>query len=62
MKEQDFEQKLKSAKEILEKLNNPEITLNESMKLYKAGVKTLQEASSMLEKAKLVFEEVDSDG
>lgn len=53
----NFEDKLNEAKELLGKLNDSEITLNESMDIYKKGVKALEDASKMLEKAKLVFEE-----
>ncbi len=59
MKEESFEEKLEHAKEVLEKLNSPEISLNESMNLYKEGLKSLQEASALLENAKLVYEEVN---
>jgi exodeoxyribonuclease VII small subunit len=51
-----FEKKLEIAKEILEKLNNPQITLKEGMSLYEEGVKKLQEASKMIEEAKLEYE------
>jgi len=57
MKEVDFETKLESAKEILQKLNNPEITLNDSIKLYKEGKSKLLEATNLLEKVKLEYEE-----
>ncbi len=58
MKAKDFEQKLEISKAILEKLMDPSITLEESMKLYKEGIKELKEASKMLENAKLEFEEL----
>jgi len=54
----DFEKKLNEAKKLLEKLNNPEITLNEAMEYYKKGVKLLEEATEMIEKAKLEFQEI----
>lgn len=54
---QDFEQKLKEAKSVLEKLNSPDITLEASVDAYKKGVKTLKEATKMLEDAKLSIEE-----
>ncbi len=57
MNELSFEQKITHAKEILEKLMNPEITLSQSVEFYKEGVKELQEATALLEKAKLEFEE-----
>ena len=55
---QDFEKKLSKAKEILQKLNDPEITLYDAMKYYKEGIKLLEEASEMIEKAKLEIEEI----
>ncbi len=55
---QDFEKKLKEAKELLEKLNDPEITLYDAMEFYKKGMKLLNEASKMIEEAKLEFEKI----
>jgi len=55
---QDFEKKLEEAKKLLEKLNDPEIKLSEAMEYYKKGVKLLEEASEMIEKAKLEFQEI----
>ena len=54
----NFEKKLNEAKKLLEKLNDPEITLNEAMQYYKKGVKLLEEATEMIEKAKLEFQEI----
>ncbi len=51
--EQSFEQKLQNAQKILEKLMDPEITLEQSIKAYEEGVKELSEAAKMLEEAKL---------
>ncbi len=56
---QDFEKKLQQAKELLEKLNDPELTLHEAMEFYKKGVKILEEAAKMIEEAKLEFEEIN---
>ena len=55
---QDFEKKLKEAKELLEKLNDPEITLFEAMEYYKKGIKLLEEATKMIEEAKLQFKQL----
>ncbi len=55
---QDFEKKLEEAKKLLEKLNDPEIKLSEAMEYYKKGIKLLEEASEMIEKAKLEFQEI----
>ena len=50
-----FEDKIKNAKEILEKLSNPDITLTDSMENYKKGMKELEDAQKLLDEAKLVF-------
>ena len=52
MKEQSFEEKLEHSKELLEKLMNPEITLEESVKLYEEGLKNIKEAQILIEEAK----------
>ena len=48
----NFEDKIKKAKEILEKLQSPDITLAESIKAYEEGIKELNEATKLLEDAK----------
>ncbi|MFY9068638.1 exodeoxyribonuclease VII small subunit [Aliarcobacter butzleri] len=55
MEKVDFEDKISNAKEFLEKLSNPEITLSDSIKLYKDGIKELEVAQKLLDEAKLVF-------
>ena len=52
MKAQSFEEKLEHSKELLEKLMNPEITLEESVKLYEEGLKNIKEAQTLIEEAK----------
>ena len=52
MKNQTFEEKLAHSKELLEKLMNPEITLEESVKLYEEGLKNIKEAQTLIEEAK----------
>ena len=52
MKEQSFEEKLEHSKVLLEKLMNPEITLEESVKLYEEGLKNIKEAQTLIEEAK----------
>lgn len=56
----DFEKKLDSAKEILETLMNPEITLQDSVKAYEKGIKELNEAQKILEEAQLKINEIKS--
>lgn len=50
-----FEDKISKAKELLEKLSNPQITLSDSLDLYKNGIKELEEAQKLLDEAKLIF-------
>jgi len=52
MKTQSFEEKLAHSKALLEKLMNPEITLEESVKLYEEGLKNIKEAQTLIEEAK----------
>ncbi len=59
--ELSFEQKIAHAKEILEKLMDPEITLSQSVTYYKEGIRELQEATRLLENAKLEFETYTKD-
>ncbi len=58
MEEKSFENRLEEAKAILEKLMNPELTLEESVKAYEAGTKTLKEAQKILEDAKKQIEQI----
>jgi exodeoxyribonuclease VII small subunit len=50
-----FEDKIVEAKQLLEKLSNPQITLSDSIEVYKSGVKQLEEAQKLLDEAKLIF-------
>jgi exodeoxyribonuclease VII small subunit len=52
MNNNTFEEKLAYSKELLEKLMNPEITLEESVKLYEEGLKNIKEAQTLIEEAK----------
>ncbi len=52
MKNDTFEEKLEHSKELLEKLMDPEITLEESVKLYEEGLKNIREAQTLIEEAK----------
>lgn len=54
----DFEKKLERAKAVLEKLMDPELTLDQSVKSYKDGMQTLQDAQKILEEATLEFEKI----
>jgi len=52
MKNESFEDKLKYSKEILEKLMNPEITLDASVKFYEEGLQNIKEAQKQIDDAK----------
>jgi exodeoxyribonuclease VII small subunit len=54
----NYEKKIEEAKKLLEKLNDPEITLYDGMQIYKKGIEILKEATKILEEAKLEYEEV----
>ena len=54
----DFEKKLNEAKQSLDLLMNPEITLENSVKSYKDGMKQLTDAQKMLEAAKLEYQTI----
>ncbi len=58
-KEMSFEEKIDSAKQLLEQLTDPEITLSNSVKIYKDGIKEIEEAQKLLDTAKLNFEELN---
>ena len=53
MKNETFEEKLEYSKALLEKLMKPDITLEESVKLYEEGLNTIKEAQKLIEEAKI---------
>ncbi len=59
MKAKTFEEKLEHSKELLEKLMNQDITLEESVKLYEEGLKNIKEAQQLIEKAKMKIEVIE---
>ena len=59
MKTKSFEERLEEGRRILEKLMDPEITLEESVKLYEEGMRSIQEAQKMIEEAKLKVETIE---
>lgn len=59
MKAKTFEEKLEYSKELLEKLMNQDITLEESVKLYEEGLKNIKEAQQLIEKAKMKIEVIE---
>jgi len=61
MQTQTFEEKLEASKTILNKLMNPEITLEESLKLYENGLAQIKEAQKMIEEAKVKIETIEKN-
>lgn len=55
----NFEENLKKANEALERLNSKDLSLDESVKLYKTGLKFIENARNALEKAKFEVEKID---
>ena len=60
-KNKNFEASLKRLQEISELLENDDVSLEESIKLYEEGIKLSKECFSTLEKAELKVEELNSD-
>ena len=61
MKTETFEQKLEESKKILNQLMNPEITLEESLKLYENGLAQIKEAQKMIEEAKVKIQTIEKN-
>ena len=59
MKIDTFEEKLEASKKILNKLMDPEITLEESLKLYEDGIQEIKSAQKMIEEAKVKIELIE---
>ena len=53
-----FENKIIEAQKLLEKLIDPEITLSNSVEVYKNGMQELEVAQKLLDEAKLEFKEL----
>ncbi|MDD5052688.1 MAG: exodeoxyribonuclease VII small subunit [Sulfuricurvum sp.] len=51
--EESFETKIANAKAILEKLMDPALPMNESVKAYEEGMKELKNAETMLQNAQM---------
>ncbi len=61
MKISSFEERLAYSKELLGKLMDQEITLEESVKIYEEGLKNIKEAQKMIEQAKAKIEIIDKN-
>jgi exodeoxyribonuclease VII small subunit len=59
MKIDTFEAKLEASKRILNKLMDPAITLEESLKLYENGIQEIKSAQKMIEEAKVKIQFIE---
>ena len=55
-----FEEKMEKINALLQSLNDKDLSLEESVKLYKQGVALLKEAKEILENAKLEVAEINA--
>ena len=55
-----FEEKMEKINALLKSLNDKDLSLEESVKLYKQGVALLKEAKEILENAKLEVAEINA--
>ena len=55
-----FEEKMETINALLKSLNDKDLSLEESVKLYKQGVALLKEAKEILENAKLEVAEINA--
>ncbi|WP_456057836.1 exodeoxyribonuclease VII small subunit [Campylobacter hominis] len=58
---ENFETKLNKIDVLLEKLDDENLTLKQSVEFYKNGVKLIKEARDLLEKAKLEVTEIQNE-
>jgi len=56
-----FEVQLEESRRILERLMDPEITLEESVKLYQEGMERIRAARKQIEEAKLTVERIERE-
>ena len=58
---ESFESKIEKIEKLLESLNDENLTLSDSVKLYKDGLNLVNEARAMLENAKLEIAQIGDD-
>lgn len=57
---ESFEEKMEKINALLKSLNDKDLSLEESVKLYRQGVALLKEAKEILENAKLEVAEINA--
>jgi len=60
-KELNFEQSVEQLNKIIESLNDPDIGIDESLKLYEEGIKLVRKCRQKIENAKQKIEYIDND-
>jgi exodeoxyribonuclease VII small subunit len=61
MRKKRFEEELEHSRRIVERLMDPEITLEESVKLYEEGMQSVKRARQMIEDARKRVEKISQD-
>jgi exodeoxyribonuclease VII small subunit len=61
MQKKRFEEELEHSRRIVERLMDPEITLEESVKLYEEGMQSVKRARRMIEDARNKVEKISRD-
>ncbi len=61
MNSKTFEERLTLSKEILNRLIDPSITLEESIKLYEEGLNHIKEAQKIIEEAKTKIQIIEKE-
>jgi exodeoxyribonuclease VII small subunit len=56
-----YEQRIEKAKELLEKVADPNVTLSQSVKNYKEGLDELAKAQQLIEEAKTQIEVIEKE-
>ena len=56
-----YEKRIEKAKELLEKIMDPQASLSQSVKDYKAGLKELSAAQKLIEEAKTEIETIEKE-
>lgn len=61
MKNITFEEKLAHANELLERLRTPDMSLEESVKIYEEGLNSIKEAGRLIEEAQIKIKIIEQN-
>lgn len=61
IQEESFEILIERSKNALTHLSKPDLTLKESLEIYKKGLKDLKKAQKLIEEAKLEYETLNAN-